>query len=171
MPRGIYKRTLEMKTGKYSGRKGGNSGSFKKGNIKSKNGHIHSKETKIKIKNSLIGKKHSIESYKAQGEKISGEKSHFWQGGISSEKYSTNWTNTLRISIRERDKYTCQVCGDKQGDRAYSVHHIDYNKLNNNPNNLITLCISCHGRTNKNRGYWIKYFNNYDVDIFNKINN
>lgn len=39
------------------------------------------------------------------------------------------------------------------------VHHIDYNKLNCNPNNLITLCKSCHMKTNFNREYWLDYFN------------
>ncbi len=81
-----------------------------------------------------------------------------WQGGKSFEPYSVDWTETLRISIRERDKYTCQICGKKQGDRAFSVHHIDYNKLNNNTNNLITLCINCHIKTNYNREYWTEYF-------------
>jgi len=37
-------------------------------------------------------------------------------------------------------------------------HHIDFNKKNNNPNNLISLCRSCHGQTNFNRDNWINYF-------------
>lgn len=59
------------------------------------------------------------------------------------------------LGVRKRDNYICQLCG-KYGN---AVHHIDYNKLNCNPNNLITLCRSCHTKTNHNRDYWIKYFN------------
>lgn len=82
-----------------------------------------------------------------------------WKGGYSIGKYSVDWTKTLRISIRERDKYICQICRDNQGDRAFSVHHIDYNKLNCDPNNLVTLCVSCHIKTNSRRIYWKNYFN------------
>lgn len=87
-----------------------------------------------------------------------GEKSHFWKGGKSFEVYPIDWTKTLRKSIRERDKYTCQLCSEQQTDEAFIVHHIDYNKLNCSPDNLITLCRKCHAKTNQNRDYWIKYF-------------
>jgi hypothetical protein len=86
------------------------------------------------------------------------EKHWNWKGGISEESYNIDWTKTLRRSIRERDKYTCQICKIPQEDYAFSIHHIDYNKENCNPNNLITLCKSCHTKTNFNRPYWIKYF-------------
>ncbi len=87
-----------------------------------------------------------------------GEKHPMWSYGKSNLPYSLDWTNSLRISIRERDKYTCQLCGEKQGDISFSVHHIDYNKQNCNPNNLITLCRPCHTKTNFNRERWYKYF-------------
>lgn len=81
-----------------------------------------------------------------------------WKGGKSFEHYPSDWTNTLRISIRERDNYICKICGEKQGDIAHHVHHIDYDKRNCDPNNLVTLCSHCHKKTNGNREYWIKYF-------------
>ena len=34
------------------------------------------------------------------------------------------------------------------------IHHIDYNKQNSSINNLITLCNSCHAKTNANRKQW-----------------
>lgn len=37
------------------------------------------------------------------------------------------------------------------------VHHIDYNKNNNNKDNLISLCISCHVKSNWKRKDWMKY--------------
>jgi len=109
---------------------------------------------KLKEKRGYIN---SIESRKKLSESISKEKSHFWKGGISYLPYSVNWTKTLKRSIRERDKYTCQIC---KKEPSTQVHHIDYNKQNCNPDNLITLCISCHAKTNFNRDYWIKYFHN-----------
>ncbi|GAI03944.1 unnamed protein product, partial [marine sediment metagenome] len=59
---------------------------------------------------------------------------------------------------RKRDGYICQVCGVSQGFPALAIHHIDYNKHNNNPNNLITLCQSCNNKANHNRDYWTEYF-------------
>lgn len=70
--------------------------------------------------------------------------------------YSHEFTEALKKQIRERDGHTCQICGISTSDtyRALDVHHIDYNKTNNHPCNLITLCDSCHTRTNYNRGKW-----------------
>lgn len=84
-----------------------------------------------------------------------GEKNLNWKGGISFKSYSINWTDDLKRAIRKRDHYTCRLCGKEP---AISCHHIDYDKKNCNPNNLITLCISCNSKVNKNRKYWIKYF-------------
>jgi len=115
-------------------------------------------ETKRKISKKMKGRKLSEETKQKISEGHSGEKSYLWRGGISFLPYSVDWTRSLRISIRERDKYTCQLCGEKQEEMIFSVHHIDYDKKNSSPNNLITLCGSCHIRTNHNRNYWIKYF-------------
>ena len=79
-------------------------------------------------------------------------------GGKSFEPYSLGWTNTLKKEIRQRDNYTCQLCGCRQEDTTHLVHHIDYNKKNCNPDNLITLCRSCHTKTNTNRDYWLQFF-------------
>lgn len=117
----------------------------KQKNRKSHIGKKHSEETKLKISYSAIGKKH---------EYCKGEKSNFWKGGKSFELYGFEWTDLLKHSIRTRDCFTCKMC-KKNG---WCVHHIDYNKKNNNPINLITLCSSCHGKTNTNRDYWIEYF-------------
>ena len=38
------------------------------------------------------------------------------------------------------------------------VHHVDYNKKNNDPANLISLCKACHAQTNFNRNDWMEYF-------------
>lgn len=83
-----------------------------------------------------------------------GEKNPNWKGGKSFEPYTIDWTQTLKRSIRERDHYICQLCSQY----GNTVHHIDYNKKNCNPNNLITLCRGCNGRVNFNRKHWTNYF-------------
>ncbi|TXH47080.1 MAG: HNH endonuclease, partial [Desulfurellales bacterium] len=45
-------------------------------------------------------------------------------------------------------------CGTGEGKRKLQVHHIDYDKKNSHPDNLIALCHSCHMKTNFNRSYW-----------------
>jgi len=135
-------------------------------------GKKHTEESKLKISLASKGKIRSKESIKKSVEgrkgfthsdetkkKMSGKNHPNWQGGISYEPYTVDWTRTLRRSIRERDKYTCQLCGETQGDRALSVHHINYIKQNCNPTNLITLCVKCHGKTQFNKKYWTNYFN------------
>lgn len=105
---------------------------------------------------------HQSEEHRRKiGEAQIGEKNHAWRGGVSFEPYPPEFNEVLKRVIRERDNHTCQIhtCG-KQGDR---VHHIDYNKENNEAENLITLCGSHHSKTNFNREEWIGYFNNLRV--------
>ena len=117
-------------------------------------GTVVSEAHKLKI--SKIAKERGFGKWNSgkRNLKISGEKNWNWQGGISFNPYSIDWTATLRRSIRERDNYTCKMCNKQQSDRAFCVHHIDYNKENSNPNNLITLCNQCHSKTNINKRYW-----------------
>lgn len=121
--------------------------------------------------NSFFGKHHSEKSKKKMGntKKISGrylkEDNPNWRGGLSSELYTVDWTETLKRSIRERDRYTCQLCGKEP---SIIVHHIDYNKRNCNPNNLITLCRKCHIKTNFKRNYWIDLFHSGNIGEYNK---
>jgi 5-methylcytosine-specific restriction endonuclease McrA len=88
-----------------------------------------------------------------------GSKSASWKPNKDHE-YSIDWTHTLKRSIRERDHYTCQLCSEPQGEKALDVHHIDYNKKNCSPNNLISLCHKCHMKTNtkSKEKYWKEYF-------------
>ena len=117
-------------------------------------GKHYSDETKRKMSESHKGHLVSEETRRKLSEAYRGEKSYLWKGGISFEPYSIDWTETLKRSIRERDHYFCQICWD-YGD---SVHHIDYNKKNCNPINLITLCNPCHVKTNQNRKRWKRFF-------------
>lgn len=139
---------------------------FIKGCISPRKGVKLSEETKEKISKTLSGKHHSDETRKKMSLSRSGKNHYNWQGGKSFEPYTTDWTLTLKRSIRERDNYTCQLCSNIQADREYCVHHIDYNKKNCNPDNLITLCLSCHFKTNTKRNYWVKYFKKGTKCIF-----
>jgi len=119
-----------------------------------KKGKKLSEEHKRKIRLKSIGRKHTDETKKKLSKSHKGEKCNFWQGGKSFELYGIDWTNLLKHSIRTRDCFICKIC-KKNG---WVVHHIDYDKKNNNPNNLITLCNKCHPKTNFNREKWINYF-------------
>lgn len=83
-----------------------------------------------------------------------------WRGGLSFEPYGLEFNSKLKEFIRKRDNLTCQECGFTQNQLGYKlpVHHIDFNKKNNNPDNLICLCRQCHPQTNFNREDWTKYF-------------
>jgi len=81
-----------------------------------------------------------------------------WMGGISFEPYGLEFDDSLREQIRRRDNYTCQICGFTQNGRAHSVHHINYHKKDNRPENLVTLCVQCHGKTTTERGRWVWHF-------------
>jgi len=152
--------------GHHNGRRGG-------GN----HGH-HSKETCEKIRIAIINYWENPVTRKLIEEKRSaywndpeykalrsGENNPNWQGGVSFEPYSQDWTKDLKEQIRQRDNYQCQICFVHQEELSYKqkldVHHIDYDKKNCNPDNLISLCKSCHVKTSnkKNREQWVDYFN------------
>ena len=87
-------------------------------------------------------------------ERMQGSNNPSWRGGSSFEPYGPEFTDELKKSIRKRDGNTCALCGEP-GD---NVHHIDYDKKNSSPDNLITLCVSCHMKTNHKRKYWERKF-------------
>ena len=149
-------------------------GNWLKGQIMSDNakekirlGHLGlklSEATKLKIGNSHKGikfsKEHIEKLRKSHLGPMKGKKHPNWQGGISFEPYAPEFNGELKTQIRKRDNYTCQMCGKKQENskRKLSVHHINYNKKNNDLDNLITLCISCNNKVNFQRGFWLGYF-------------
>lgn len=89
-----------------------------------------------------------------------GENCQCWRGGISFEDYDIGFNLRLKEFIRNRDNRKCQHCGrdEKLFDYRLVVHHIDYDKKNSSPDNLISLCRNCHVATNHYREKWIKYF-------------
>ena len=95
-----------------------------------------------------LGKWHS--------EFMSGENCPTWQGGLSFEPYGRDFNSELKEKVRTRDGRRCMMCGMLANDngRKLDIHHIDYDKQNNDESNLISLCMSCHRKTNNNRDAW-----------------
>ncbi len=89
-----------------------------------------------------------------------GEDNPMWKGGAAESEYAPGFDNTLKRSIRERDDYTCQLCGitEEETGCAHSIHHIDYTKDNHHPDNLATTCKGCNSRVNTNESVWYGYF-------------
>ena len=98
------------------------------------------------------------EEYKKRQSKLNSLENHpQWQGGKSFEPYGLEFNEKLKELLRERDKYCCRLCSVREDKVKLHIHHIDYDKTNNNPTNLISLCINCHMRTNHNRNRWNKF--------------
>ena len=85
-----------------------------------------------------------------------------WKGGISCEPYCDAWADKeYKEDIRKRDNYQCQnpSCSIfKLYARKLDLHHIDYDKKNCSPINLISLCRNCNTKANGNRRYWQKFY-------------
>ncbi len=128
-------------------------------------GRTHTKEARRKISEAHKGKKRKpfTDEHRKNLSKnhanICGENHPNWLDGKSFEPYGLEFNNQLKRKILERDNNICQECG-KKTKRKLDVHHIDYNKRNNKENNLISLCKSCHSKTNFKRRDWTKYFKN-----------
>lgn len=95
--------------------------------------------------------------YEAHSQSFCGPNHPNWNGGSSFEPYPTTFNRRFKRMIRERDGYVCQICGDY----GKYVHHIYYDKQNDcvNPSDFVTLCHSCHSKTNFNREHWIALLN------------
>jgi DEAD/DEAH box helicase domain-containing protein len=72
-----------------------------------------------------------------------------------ANEYGADW-NRIRAVVRQRDRFTCQVCAVQEAGKAHHVHHkipfraflssVEANRLDN----LITLCPQCHKRAEAN---------------------
>lgn len=123
-------------------------------------GRQFSDETKQKMSASAKGKIISDETKKKMGDALRlrwaegkfdnihvGEHHSRWKGGTSYLKYPKEFNKQLKDFIRDRDNYICQVCSNiLWTGRVGHIHHIDGNKMNNDINNLILLCKSCHSK-------------------------
>jgi hypothetical protein len=162
MPKGIYKHISSGMKGKHHSKQtkkklsGMNAGS-----MHPMYGKQMSVETKEKISKKRLGfkfTKESIEKMK-QSHKglLAGEKHPNWRGGIS-RAYKTGYYSLKykewRISVFERDHYTCMCCGKVGG--YLTAHHIKsfahYPELRFSLSNGVALCEDCHKLTDNYRG-------------------
>jgi len=109
-------------------------------------------------------KYHSVKmlGHKAFGNNdLKGSNNPNWKGGITPKNLSLRTSKKYiawRQIIFERDKFTCQRCGDKKGGNLHA-HHIKsfskYPKIRLKIENGITLCEKCHKKihmkSSKNR--------------------
>lgn len=127
------------------------SGVFQKGHKKLGGfvkGSKHKPESIELVRKSLIGKRGSL--------------ARNWQGGKTKESVIIRYSSEMkawRISVFERDKYTCQSCGVKNGQGKHIALHADhikpfskYPELRFELSNGRTLCVPCHEKTPTYKG-------------------
>ena len=62
-----------------------------------------------------------------------------YQQGVQSDFWN------VREYVLYRDNHKCRYCKGKSKDRVLNVHHLESRKTGgNSPDNLITLCETCH---------------------------
>ena len=149
-----------------------NPGDFKKGEPSAFLGHNHTEEARKKMSEDRKGKtNNSGRTHLKKGHtpwnkgktgvyseerrkqislsrlgKVSPKKGKRYKTQESKE-YSLDWKE-VRLSVYKRDNFICQECF-KHCDKNIGIacHHIDYDKQNNDDQNLITLCTFCHNKT------------------------
>jgi 5-methylcytosine-specific restriction endonuclease McrA len=92
-----------------------------------------------------------------------GPKNNNWHGGVSFLPYPPQFNASLKRRIEAKYNSTCQLCNADRTDnsiKGWAVHHIDYDKNNNQDDNFTFLCENCHNITNgaKHRDKWTAMF-------------
>jgi len=120
-----------------------------------------SERTIAKIKKCSYGTiRHWLYKYNIPLRKRNETKSKIYKGkgnpryldGRSFEKYPSEFNASLKLKIRKRDNFTCQLCGISEKEhiekfrRVLEVHHKDHNRKNCKESNLMTLCKQCNLR-------------------------
>lgn len=103
-----------------------------------------------------------------KSKEISGENNPAWEGGISKGEYCNLWNVNFRKRVRAFFGNICVECG-KIIDPPYKnmhVHHVLYDKgiccegEDVGERLFVTLCVSCHAKSNHNKGYWKEHYTN-----------
>jgi 5-methylcytosine-specific restriction endonuclease McrA len=94
---------------------------------------------------------------KDHSERMQDEGNPRWEGGEYQNYYGPNW-DAKRAKAKQRDNHRCQLCGVSDDEATLSVHHNtkirvfkrefdapEWWQRGNALNNLVTLCLSCHG--------------------------
>lgn len=116
-------------------------------------GKTFTEEHRMNLSMAHIGNIHT-EEHKAKISIANSADKHWnWQGGISYETYCSVWTDKeyKYWIVNDRDgRCFGPECNGKHIDKLMP-HHINYNKRDCEPSNLIALCRSCNSKANKDR--------------------
>jgi predicted DNA-binding protein YlxM (UPF0122 family) len=117
-----------------------------------------------------IGRKHSAETKRKRSAYLAANPDAIYRGPCHvlytnghgrHFPYLGEFGEKLKTDIKNRDEYTCQLCGAVEGEKKHHVHHIDYKIENNAPANLITLCPRHNVQANYGRDKWQFFFETY----------
>ena len=96
-------------------------------------------------------------SHKRRSAITKAERNPSWAGGLSRLPYPWNFREISR-SIIERDGWVCQSPYCARKDLRLTTHHINYDKADCRPQNLICLCSACNSRANFRRNDWMHLY-------------
>lgn len=112
-------------------------------------------------KGPMAGRFHSEESRIKASCTHQGINRKDWTCFVGPEPYCGVWYDKeFKDSIKKIRDGKCQepTCWHTTDDFSLTVHHIDYDKKNCHPDNLITLCHSCNGRANADREWHTAWY-------------
>lgn len=110
------------------------------------------------INASFYGRRHTLEARVknslAHIGKLKGLNNPRWNGGQVPDPYDYTFRDLLKNQVRERDGFTCRLCGKPEKSRHHHVHHIFYNRKDTALDRLITLCVKCHKIVHQQKKIW-----------------
>ena len=84
-----------------------------------------------------------------------------WRGGIACGPYCPIfYDKEFREMIDERDGNEClnPLCWHTTDHCPLEFHHINYNKKDCHPSNVLKICKSCNSRANFNKEFWQEHY-------------
>jgi hypothetical protein len=141
---------------------------------------IMTDEIKEKLRNAQLGRKHTAEHTEKSRQKmiglLVGSKNPNWKNGATPLQKLIRESREMKLwklEVFERDRYTCQECGDKSGGNLQANHikrFATHPELRFELTNGITLCKKCHEAIRHKEEqlenyFFLKLYNNRYRDI------